>query len=176
MEFQGNAVEYITLSYRWGELDEQFVPATDDYYAHITSFHLDDFYELCKRMMSEPDLKDIKYVWVDAICVDQGNDQRKKATIYRMNDIYKSAAYIVAVPDLHKASLINFSSLNERMGYLIVNYSWYLYHLICEDFQELRLLDDDWRNEVLSSRYPIRELEATMEPFNTASGMIFGRI
>ncbi|KAI8079850.1 uncharacterized protein BX664DRAFT_388823 [Halteromyces radiatus] len=146
MEILGEqTVDYIALSYRWGELDEQYVPATDDYYAHVISFHLYDFYALCRRMLHEPDLKDVKYVWVDAICVDQGNDQRKKATIYRMTDIYKNATYIVAVPDLHKYSLITISDSNERMYEQVHKHRWYIYHFIHENIQQLHRLDEDWR-------------------------------
>ncbi|KAI8079848.1 uncharacterized protein BX664DRAFT_388822 [Halteromyces radiatus] len=141
----GLLVDYIALSYRWGELDEQFVPATDDYYAQITSFHLDDFYRLCRRMLNEPDLKEIKYVWVDAICIDQGDDHRKKAIIYRMTDIYLNATYIVAVPDLHKESLITVSNSDKRMYEQVQNNRWYIYHFIHENIEDLYRLDDDWR-------------------------------
>ncbi|KAI8079917.1 uncharacterized protein BX664DRAFT_204996 [Halteromyces radiatus] len=148
MEFQGSAVRYITLSYRWGELDEQFVPATDDYFAHVTSFALDDFYNLCKRIMAEPDLQDIRYVWVDAICVDQSNNQRKKIVIYRMNDIYKNAEYIVAIPDLYKEYLIKISDLNRWMSYQIQRYRWHIYHVIQENVQEVHRLDEDWARKL----------------------------
>ncbi|KAI8084478.1 uncharacterized protein BX664DRAFT_337083, partial [Halteromyces radiatus] len=133
----GPEVEYITLSYRWGELNEQRVAATEDYNAHITSFLLKDFYRLCLRMMTEPDLENINYVWVDAICVDQANEQHKKATIYRMSDIYEHATYIVAVPDLHKESLLDTSKTHRVMSKKIIKYRWYLYHFISENYQEL---------------------------------------
>ncbi|KAI8099285.1 uncharacterized protein BX664DRAFT_320921 [Halteromyces radiatus] len=145
------AVNFIALSYRWGELDEQVTPVTDDYCARIISFDLNDFFRLCWRILNEPDLKDIKYAWVDAICVDQGNDRRKKATIYRMTDIYKNATYIVAVPDLHMRSLIAIRDLNARMRKQIQKYRWYLYHFIHGNTQELCRLDNDWRNKLHSA-------------------------
>ncbi|CAO3648789.1 unnamed protein product [Cunninghamella echinulata] len=93
-------LQYITISYRWGEWDEQLLK-TPDYKAHITSFDLWDLGVLCEHIRKEPDLKDIQYLWVDAISVDQQNHERKKETILQMSNIYKRATYILAVPDLH---------------------------------------------------------------------------
>ncbi|ORZ04098.1 hypothetical protein BCR42DRAFT_289356, partial [Absidia repens] len=89
--------KYVALSYRWGELHETLVDTGVGYTASITSFHLDDFYKLCYTMTLESDTKDIKYLWVDAICVDQNNPVRRKATIYQMSNIYDRATYILAV-------------------------------------------------------------------------------
>ncbi|KAI8084470.1 uncharacterized protein BX664DRAFT_337067 [Halteromyces radiatus] len=137
-------VEYMTLSYRWGEMNEQVVRATDDYDAHVTSFLLNDFLRLCRRIMREPDLKKIKYVWVDAICIDQRNEKSKKDTIYRMNDIYENAAYIVAVPDLNMQYWLNVSKAYARMWQKIKKYRWYIYYAITENIEGMDRLDEEW--------------------------------
>ncbi|CAO3637990.1 unnamed protein product [Cunninghamella blakesleeana] len=93
-------LKYICISYRWGELNEQLVK-TPDYTAHITSFVLADLKQLCHSISHDPDLKEIRYLWIDAISVDQQHHSRKKETILKMNQIYKKASYIIAVPDLH---------------------------------------------------------------------------
>ncbi|ORZ04121.1 hypothetical protein BCR42DRAFT_199954 [Absidia repens] len=93
-------LEFVALSYRWGELHETLIYTGVGYTASVTSFALDDFYELCYMMTLEPDLTDIKYMWVDAICVDQ-RPSKRKAIIYQMSNIYERATYILAVPDLH---------------------------------------------------------------------------
>ncbi|CAO3652462.1 unnamed protein product [Cunninghamella blakesleeana] len=49
-------LKYITISYRWGEIEEQLVE-TPDYIAHITSFDIIDLVNLCKYTKCEPDLK-----------------------------------------------------------------------------------------------------------------------
>ncbi|CAO3651807.1 unnamed protein product [Cunninghamella blakesleeana] len=94
-------LKYISISYRWGEVEEQLLE-TPDYTAHITSFNLGTLINLCYCITSEPDLKDIPYLWIDAISVDQQNHARKKETILKMNQIYQKASYILAVPDMHR--------------------------------------------------------------------------
>ncbi|CAO3653320.1 unnamed protein product [Cunninghamella echinulata] len=97
-------LQYIAISYRWGELDEQQVN-TPDYTAHITSFAIDDLERLCKYIKMESDLKEIQYLWIDAISIDQQNQEKRKEAILYMSDIYKQSAYILAVPDLHMTYL-----------------------------------------------------------------------
>ncbi|KAI9305904.1 hypothetical protein BJ944DRAFT_287451 [Cunninghamella echinulata] len=93
-------LKYVTISYRWGECNEQLVK-TPDYIAHITSFNIYHLSCLCNHIQRDPDLKEIQYLWIDAISVDQQNHERKKETILKMSEIYKKATYILAVPDLH---------------------------------------------------------------------------
>ncbi|CAO3637862.1 unnamed protein product [Cunninghamella blakesleeana] len=98
-------LKYIATSYRWGELKEQLVP-TPDYTAHITSFNLNDLIYLCFYIQYEPDLCNINYLWIDAISVDQNNDTKKKDIILNMNQIYKNASSVLAIPDLHREYLL----------------------------------------------------------------------
>ncbi|ORZ06450.1 hypothetical protein BCR42DRAFT_496310 [Absidia repens] len=123
-------LRFVAISYRWGELQEQIVDTGLGYLASITSFALDDFYDLCRTIRSEPDLKSIKYVWVDAICVDQTNYERRKATIRQMSRIYENATSILAVPDLHKQHLINVSTTNADIIADFFEYRNYIYYLI----------------------------------------------
>lgn len=139
---------YVALSYRWGELDEQLVAGSDEYHAHVTSFQLSQFYDLCKSISLEPDMAHISYVWVDAICVDQENRERRKATIYRMNDIYKCATWIIAVPDLHSFYLSISSSANNETMKTIKKHQVYLYHLLRGSQHTLVELDEAWMDEI----------------------------
>ncbi|KAI8338694.1 hypothetical protein BC941DRAFT_501817 [Chlamydoabsidia padenii] len=141
---------YVALSYRWGELGEQLIAAGDDYQAHITSFQLLHFYDLCKSIMQEPDMVDINYVWVDAICVDQRNRERRKATIYRMNDIYKCASWIIAVPDLHSFYLSISTTANNEMMNIVKKHRVYLYHLLRggPSYRVLTELDEAWMDDI----------------------------
>ncbi|CAO3652225.1 unnamed protein product [Cunninghamella blakesleeana] len=70
-------LKYIAISYRWGEVPEQLLQ-TPDYVAHIISFDMASLINLCYLIYDEPDLKDIQYLWVDAISVDQQNHLKKK--------------------------------------------------------------------------------------------------
>ncbi|CAO3651972.1 unnamed protein product [Cunninghamella blakesleeana] len=93
-------LKYITISYRWGELQEQLVE-TPDYTAHVTSFDTSNLIDVCCMIKEEPHLKEIPYLWIDAVSVDQKDHARKKETILIMSDIYKNASFILAIPDLH---------------------------------------------------------------------------
>ncbi|CAO3650375.1 unnamed protein product [Cunninghamella blakesleeana] len=124
-------LKYIAISYRWGELDEQQVQ-TPDYTAHITSFHLWDLVRLCLNISKEQDLKEIRYLWIDAISVNQQHPINKKETLLKMNHIYKKASYIVAIPDLHqfylRKNLLNNEIMNliwEKQDILLKNISHY---------------------------------------------------
>lgn len=56
-------LKFITVSYQWGELNEQLVK-TSDYTAHITSFHIDDLKDLCYLIMGDSELNKIPYLWM----------------------------------------------------------------------------------------------------------------
>ncbi|CAO3637946.1 unnamed protein product [Cunninghamella blakesleeana] len=111
-------LKYIALSYQWGDMYEQPVE-TPDYTAHITSFHLNDLRLLCKYIRYEPDLGEIDYLWIDAISVNQQNENEKQEIILKMNQIYKNASYILAVPDLHWVHLWNGGEINRKILDLI---------------------------------------------------------
>ncbi|CAO3601311.1 unnamed protein product [Absidia cylindrospora] len=148
LEADEKELSFVALSYRWGELHEQIVNTHLGYLATITSFDLDDFYRLCEMMTKEPDLKHIKYVWVDAICVDQTNYERRKATIHQMSNIYDKATYILAVPDLHKKHLENASMAYSEIMHSVSNLDEYIYHLIQGNTERLVELDDIFLNEI----------------------------
>ncbi|ORZ07189.1 hypothetical protein BCR42DRAFT_496074 [Absidia repens] len=141
---EGNTKElrFIALSYRWGELEEKLIDTRLGYLASITSFDLNDFYWLCTMMTKEPDLASIQYVWVDAICVDQTNHERRKATIHQMSNIYERATYILAVPDLHKTHCMNISKASQDVMDKLRKHQEYIYHLIQGNSEKLIELDN----------------------------------
>ncbi|CAO3637732.1 unnamed protein product [Cunninghamella blakesleeana] len=148
-------LKYIAISYRWGELNEQQLE-TPDYTAHITSFDLVDFCLLCEYISNEPDLKDIKYLWIDAISVDQQNKKGKKKTILKMNQIYKKAAYIVAVPDLHKEYLLKNTANEEIMNLIEEKYKNIIYK---EIFNSEHSPTDNSINDDIKSSITINSIQ-----------------
>ncbi|ORZ06459.1 hypothetical protein BCR42DRAFT_472729 [Absidia repens] len=161
---EGNAEElnFVALSYRWGEVHETTIDTQLDYLATITSFDLEDFYSLCSAMTYEPDLKSIKYVWVDAICVDQTNYARRKATIHQMSNIYEKATYILAVPDLHLRYLMIVYEKDEKLiRDTYSEYSDYIYHLIQGNTEQLHTLDKTFLDKTYAPKdSTLRELLA----------------
>ncbi|ORZ04117.1 hypothetical protein BCR42DRAFT_497124 [Absidia repens] len=133
-------LKFVALSYRWGELHETLIDTKVGYIASITSFHLNDFYQLCHMMTLESNLKHIKYVWVDAICVDQ-RPSKRKATIYQMSNIYERATYILAVPDLHLTYLKGVSLKNNDTIEGANEYSKDIYYLLHGNTDGLVALD-----------------------------------
>ncbi|CAO3652042.1 unnamed protein product [Cunninghamella blakesleeana] len=119
-------LKYIAISYRWGEMQEQLLE-TPDYTAHITSFHLVHLQKLCYCITKEPELKEVRYLWIDAISVDQQNHAKKKETVLKMSQIYEMATFILAVPDLHKYYLWYNTASREMMD-LIYQYKDIIYH------------------------------------------------
>ncbi|CAO3637982.1 unnamed protein product [Cunninghamella blakesleeana] len=111
----------ITNTIKCGELNEQQIE-TPDYTAHITSFHIDDLRVLFKYILREPDLKEVPYLWIDAISINQQNHSKKKESILQMNQIYKNATYILAVPDLHKRYLLKHPANKEIIAIYDDNY------------------------------------------------------
>ncbi|ORZ05643.1 hypothetical protein BCR42DRAFT_496633 [Absidia repens] len=146
-------LKFVALSYRWGELQEKMVDTDVGYNASITSFALDDFFQLCLMMTMEKEVKSIKYVWVDAICVDQ-HPAKRKNTIYHMSDIYERATYILAVPDLHSAYLKNtmtkFDDIIKGSG----RYGEDLYHLIHGNTDQLKALEETFLDDICVPKNP----------------------
>ncbi|ORZ06506.1 hypothetical protein BCR42DRAFT_160211 [Absidia repens] len=125
------------------------------YTASITSFSLKDFYYLCQMMTVESDLKSVKYVWVDAICVDQTNYERRKATIYQMTNIYEHAKYIVAVPDLHAAYLRRLHTMTDDTIIGSWRYCNDIYHLIHGNFDELAAIEKKFLDDAKVPNDPV---------------------
>ncbi|CAO3601376.1 unnamed protein product [Absidia cylindrospora] len=134
-------LKFVALSYRWGEVQETALDIQLDYLATITSFDLDDLCHLCERIAQEPDLQSLNYVWVDAICVDQANYERRKATIHHMSAIYEKATYILAVPDLHKRHVQALSEAHFEALWYMEAHNDYIYHLLHQDTDQLDQLD-----------------------------------
>ncbi|CAO3593642.1 unnamed protein product [Absidia cylindrospora] len=156
LPLEGNEEElkYVALSYRWGELQETLIDTKLGYTASITSFDLDDFSRLCYAMTQESDFQDIKYVWVDAICVDQ-RPAKRKSTIYQMSNIYERATYILAVPDLHKSYLQNTSKNNCDIMWGSHLYNKYIYHLVHGNSNQLTALDEEFLDDAKVPTDPI---------------------
>ncbi|CAO3593634.1 unnamed protein product [Absidia cylindrospora] len=154
LEGNDEELKYVTLSYRWGEWQETLIDTKLGYTASVTSFDLSDFYSLCYLMTLESDFQDIKYVWVDAICVDQ-RPAKRKATIYQMSNIYERATYILAVPDLHLAYLKSTTINNMDIIRGSLYNSKYIYHLIHSNIDELNAMEEDFLDNANVPTNPI---------------------
>ncbi|CAO3651815.1 unnamed protein product [Cunninghamella blakesleeana] len=80
-------------------------------------------------MGRDPDVKEIPYLWIDAISVNQQNHFKKKEAIFKMNQIYEMASYILAVPDLHYED-IKKNTANKEIMDLIYKYNYIIHNEI----------------------------------------------
>ncbi|CAO3601404.1 unnamed protein product [Absidia cylindrospora] len=161
LEGEAEDVGFVALSYRWGKCQKTLIDTNLGYSVSITSFHLESFYKLCSMMTREPDLKSIKYVWVDAICVvDPTNDERRKAT----TSIYERANYILAVPDLHFRHL-NYAPCTTSHWWRR-HHGVYIYHLIQGNTDQLVELDNAFIDAIhIPNDPPLRHLLKTYTHF-----------
>ncbi|KAK4161240.1 heterokaryon incompatibility protein-domain-containing protein [Cladorrhinum sp. PSN259] len=80
---------YVALSYVWGA-PSYLIPITIDFQPfHITPNLHSALVHLIPELISLP-------IWVDAVCINQGDDVEKTAQIARMSQVYHNAAKVIA--------------------------------------------------------------------------------
>jgi hypothetical protein len=82
------AAEYEALSYCWGDLTKTLLITLNN-----SKFGISQNLEAALRHLRKPDVE--RTVWVDAICINQGDDDEKKREVARMRAIYHSAQCVV---------------------------------------------------------------------------------
>jgi hypothetical protein len=80
---------YTAISYAWG-IDPALAILVIDQHAYSVSSNV----EQALRQLRHAD--EDTYVWVDQICIDQGNDDEKTHQVQQMKYIYKEAQLVVA--------------------------------------------------------------------------------
>lgn len=90
-------LKYYAISYRWGETQEWRVQ-TKNYIAYVMSFPINNLFLLCDFLINKD--KNINYLWIDIISINQENVDERKKTIYQMDKIYELSQYVIGVPDL----------------------------------------------------------------------------
>ncbi|KAF7720632.1 hypothetical protein EC973_006809 [Apophysomyces ossiformis] len=92
--FDDHLPEYFAISYRWG-VHAEWKARTPNYMASITSISQGNLIKLCTYYRSR-----IRYLWIDVVCINQADKNHRKMAIKVMDDIYRRAKRIIAVPDL----------------------------------------------------------------------------
>ncbi|KAF7720633.1 hypothetical protein EC973_006810 [Apophysomyces ossiformis] len=92
--FDENTPGYYAISYRWG-VHAEWKAQTPNYVASITSVSQENLINLCKILRPET-----RYLWIDVVCINQANVFHRKMAIKNMDNIYRKAKRIIAVPDL----------------------------------------------------------------------------
>ncbi|KAG0171792.1 hypothetical protein DFQ28_004783 [Apophysomyces sp. BC1034] len=92
--FDKSIPEYYAISYRWGQ-HKRWEIETKDYTAVVTSVSQENLIKLCRMYHEE-----VRYIWIDVVCINQTDRIQRKAAISRMDEIYERSTKIIAVPDL----------------------------------------------------------------------------
>jgi Heterokaryon incompatibility protein (HET) len=82
-------LSYEALSYTWGDpkmlhpilLDDQTFPVTENLYDALRHLRLKN--------------DQARYLWIDALCIDQANDREKSVQVQRMKKIYEQASRVL---------------------------------------------------------------------------------
>lgn len=87
-------IHYAALSYTWGEPEY-----TEDIVCNgITLSITKNLYDALQQFRRSPEVSEESgsYLWVDAICIDQGNIPEKEVQVRNMMAIYMKAEYVFA--------------------------------------------------------------------------------
>ncbi|CAO3650086.1 unnamed protein product [Cunninghamella blakesleeana] len=144
-------VNFIAISYHPnGELKDQPFK-TPNHVAHITSIDLKHLDVLLYYIKNETDLKNIQYVWLDAISLpldqqqqqqqQQQLQQQKERDLLNRSEIYKRATCILAVPDLNRGYLKQ-NPANRMVFNLIKKYKRTIYKEILRHQQQQHSLSN----------------------------------
>lgn len=82
--------EYTALSYTWGGVNPQREVHAND--ALLTAGP--NLWEFLRRVSLSPEYIGRQF-WIDAICINQKDDQEKSVQVARMGEIYKSAHHVL---------------------------------------------------------------------------------
>jgi Heterokaryon incompatibility protein (HET) len=92
-------LDYIALSYCWGE-EERFVTSSTNLLANKTRFSLNKLPPTIQDAVTITRKLNIRYLWVDALCIIQGNDEAARndwaAESERMAAIYGNAVLTIS--------------------------------------------------------------------------------
>lgn len=86
--FLADAPDYAALSYVWGDANLTRTILVDGQTVHVTT-------NLADALAQLRDFG-VQTLWVDALCIDQTNDEEKSQQVQKMSDIYRRAGTVVA--------------------------------------------------------------------------------
>ena len=86
-----SATDYTALSYVWGQVTKEYI--------ECDGVRLDVTDNQMSALRHIRDEEQAKLLWVDSICIDQGNSERqtreRKSQVQMMGDIYESASRVI---------------------------------------------------------------------------------
>lgn len=100
VENHGLSSRYIALSYCWGSKDKQPLRTTrENFAAHLVSIPWDSLPPLFRDIIILTRDLDIKYLWIDSLCIIQDDIQDWLNEASKMALVYRQATLVIAAAD-----------------------------------------------------------------------------
>lgn len=97
IESEGRKGQYLALSHCWGAPDKSPLRTTlETYQAHRKGIPFSDLSKTFQDTVQLAQGLDIKYVWIDSLCIIQGNSRDWHSEAGKMKDVYSNATLVVA--------------------------------------------------------------------------------
>ncbi|OBT87532.1 hypothetical protein VE02_03765 [Pseudogymnoascus sp. 03VT05] len=97
IEPKGVRAVYLALSYCWGPVSsDTYLTDASTYEARKAGIQLDDLPPLFQDIIACARALGIQYIWIDRLCIIQGNDADFKTQAPKMGEIYGNATVTIA--------------------------------------------------------------------------------
>lgn len=97
IETKGQQGRYLALSHCWGSNEKRPLRTTsENYHIHQIGIPFGDLPKTFQDTVKFAQGIGIRYVWIDSLCIIQGNSQDWHSEAANMGDVYRNAALVVA--------------------------------------------------------------------------------
>jgi hypothetical protein len=94
---KGRKGRYLALSHCWGSSERPPLRTTsENFQSHQNGIPFGDMPKTFQDVVEIAQGIGIKYIWIDSICIIQGNSQDWHSEAAKMGDVYRNAALVVA--------------------------------------------------------------------------------
>ncbi|PVH81772.1 HET-domain-containing protein [Cadophora sp. DSE1049] len=91
---------YVCLSYCWGsDLTDIVITVTDNLKAHYDKIRISSLPQTVQDAITVCEKLDLRYLWVDALCIIQRNEEDWKRESSQMAHIYKNCLFTIAAKE-----------------------------------------------------------------------------
>jgi hypothetical protein len=98
----GESGQYTALSYAWGK-DENLLTTRDNLLAHTSGINVCALPNTVKDAVQVTHALNIRFLWVDALCIIQDSNEDKIEELERMSEYYRNAYCVIAASASHGA-------------------------------------------------------------------------
>lgn len=88
--------KYLALSYRWGKQENAFISTGDNLHSHTTHIQFSSLPLTFQHVVHVARFLDIRYVWIDALCIVQDDPRDWDDQAGKMCAVYAGATLVVA--------------------------------------------------------------------------------